>query len=36
MTCPIPTHRPFWSTVPARVFALIVVAVVAGALVGAA
>jgi len=36
MTRPIPTHRPFWSTVPARVFALIVVAVVAGALVGAA
>lgn len=32
----IPTHRPFWSTVPARVFVLIVVAVVAGALVGAA
>jgi len=30
----IPTHRPFWSTVPARVFALIVVAVVAGALAG--
>ena len=35
MTRPIPTHRPFWSTAPARVFALIVVAVVAGAMWGA-
>ena len=34
MTRPIPTRRPFWSTVPARVFALIVVAAVAGALMG--